>query len=178
MPGQTPLSTERKDEIAAAIRRDPVPTQRALANEFGVSVSTIYRVAADYDLADAWEHRRHRTEAATASRAVDVAAKRQRLEELALDTAAEFLHNRANRVQQAIKGMEGVDVVETEPSHHEWKALGQAVQSLSAAAVGFARLETELAGAGTASGILDDIEAGLREARQRREAASRTGEDV
>ncbi|WP_372659900.1 helix-turn-helix domain-containing protein [Amycolatopsis kentuckyensis] len=61
MPGP-PLAPEVRDAIADAIRRTPTPTQRAIAREFGVSVSTVYRVAADYDLADAWEDRREQTE--------------------------------------------------------------------------------------------------------------------
>ncbi|MGW5748128.1 helix-turn-helix domain-containing protein [Amycolatopsis sp. NPDC003861] len=57
MPGP-PLLPEVGDAIADAIRRTPTPTQRAIAREFDVSVSTVYRVAADYDLADATGHDR------------------------------------------------------------------------------------------------------------------------
>lgn len=174
MPGP-PLSREQRDAIAAAIQRDPVPSQRDLAAEFGVAKSTIYRVALEYDLADAWEARRERTEAATATRAADLAAKRQALEELALDAATEWLHKRNEPHEVTEKTATGVEVLTLQPGPHEARAIGQAVQSLANSAIGFARLASELSGAGQASGMLEQFEASLRQARHDREHQSRGG---
>jgi hypothetical protein len=57
--------------------------------EFGASVSSVYRVAADYDLADVWEDRRD-APAATADRAADLAKRRTELQSGLLDDIAEL----------------------------------------------------------------------------------------
>lgn len=177
MNRREPLPQETRDAIAAAIQRDPTPPVRELCDEFDVAKATIYRIAREYGLSNAWEDRRARTEAATATKAADLAAKRQRLEELALDAATEYLHKRHDPHHVVEKGIDGVQVLEVPPGPHEAKAIGQAVQSLSNSAIGFARLASELSSAGQASGLLEQFEASLRQARHDRERASREGTD-
>lgn len=168
MPGK-PLTQEQRDAVAHAIQRDPVPTHRAIAREFGIGVSTVYDIAVAYDLSDAWEHRREESEKATATRAALVAEKRQRLEDEALDAAREFLARKFAPKQVAIKGMEGAEVVYLDASSEDYRNIGQAVSNLSNSAVQLAKLESELSGAGQASGLLEQFEQSLREARQERD---------
>lgn len=163
------LDQETQERIAAAIQREPVPTHRALCAEFDVGMGTIYRVAERYGLADAWEHRRAQTEHATATRAALVAEKRQQLEEAALDAARDVLTRRFDGRQVAVKGMEGADVVHVEANSEDYRNVGQAVSNLSNSAVQLAKLESELSGAGQASGLLEQFEQSLRDARERRE---------
>lgn len=163
------LTQQQRDAIAEAIQRDPVPTHRAIAAEFAVGLGTVYDVAVAYGVADAWEHRREESEKATATRAALVAEKRQRLEDEALDAAREFLARKFNPKQVAIKGMEGAEVVYLDASSEDFRNIGQAVSNLSGSAVQLAKLESELSGAGQASGLLEQFEQSLREARQERD---------
>lgn len=164
-----PLTDEQRDAIADAIRRDPVPTHRAISQEFGVGLGTVYDIASEYGLADAWEHRREQSEQATATRAALVAEKRQRLEEAAIDAALEFIDKRQQGRQVAIKGMEGADIVHVEANSEDYRNVGQAVSNLGNTATQLAKLEAELSGAGQVSGLLEQFEQSLRDARERRE---------
>ncbi|MDQ0377941.1 helix-turn-helix domain-containing protein [Amycolatopsis thermophila] len=168
---------QRAAIIEAMLADDGPPSHRALAEQFGVSKGTIYNVARDAGLSHLWEDRTARTEAANASNAARVAEHRQALELESLEAAREILARRFDSHSVVVKTMIGAEVEEVDNGPEDWRNIGQAVSNLTTSATQLARLESDLAGAGQASGILDDIEAGLREARLRREAASRAGEE-
>jgi hypothetical protein len=165
VPGP-PLSPQARDAIADAIRRTPTPTQRAIAREFGVSVSTVYRVAADYDLADAWEDRRDRTEAATAARAADLAKRRTELQVGLLDDIAELrdrLFGDVTHLHVVKSDQFSEDVRETvlPAGPAEWRATMGAITAAAQQTANLARLDAETAGAGQASGLLEQFEQSL-----------------
>lgn len=172
-----PISDEKKQAIADAIAApDGPPSFAELCARFLCSRDTIVRVAESIGMRDAWEHRRAQTEAATAHRAAAVAAHRQELELESLTAAREILARRFDSHPVVVKTVTGSEIEDVDNGPEDWRNIGQAVNGLTNSAIQLARLETDLAGAGQASGILDDIEIGLREARLRREAESRVGE--
>jgi hypothetical protein len=182
VPGHPPLPRERRDQIAAAIQRDPVPSHRALAAEFDVSISTIYRVADEYGLADSWEHRRERTEAATASRAADLARRRTELQAGLLDDVQQLRNKLFGdvvhlNVVKVDMGTEEVQHTVLPAGPTDWRATMGAITGAVAQTIGLARLEAEMSGTGQASSLLEDFEASLRQARHDREAASRADSD-
>ncbi|AUI56798.1 hypothetical protein [Amycolatopsis sp. BJA-103] len=178
MPGHPPLPQETRDRIADAIRRDPTPTQRAIAAEFGVSVSTVYRVAADYDLADSWEDRREQTEAATAARAADLAKRRTELQSGLLDDIAilrkklfgDVVHLHVVKVDPTAEEVRET-VLPAGPA--DWRATMGAITGAVRETTNLARLEADTSGAGAASNMLEQFEASLRIARHDRERLSR-----
>ncbi|WP_410652104.1 helix-turn-helix domain-containing protein [Amycolatopsis sp. cmx-4-54] len=182
MSGHPSLPQETRERIADAIRRDPTPTQRAIAREFGVSVSTVYRVAADADLADAWEDRRERTEAATAARAADLAKRRTELQSGLLDDIAELrdrlfgdvVHLHVIKVDPTAEEVRET-VLPAGPS--DWRATMGAITAAAQQTANLARLDAETAGAGQASGMLEQFEESLRAARLARDAAAATEQD-
>jgi uncharacterized protein with GYD domain len=176
VPGP-PLSPQVREAIAEAIRRTPTPTQRAIAREFGVSVSTVYRVAADYDLADAWEDRRDQTEAATAARAADLSKRRTELQAGLLDDIAELrdrLFGDVTHLHVIKVDMGSEDVRETvlPAGPAEWRATMGAITAAAQQTANLARLDAETAGAGQASGLLEQFEQSLAAARRDRDAAA------
>ncbi|PXY20331.1 hypothetical protein [Prauserella endophytica] len=176
MPGP-PLPQETRDAIADAIRRVPTPSHRAIASEFGVSISTVYRVAVEYDLADAWEDRRERTEAATAANAAELARRRTELQAGLLDDIAELRERLFGdvvhlNVVKVDMGREEVEQTVLPAGPAEWRATMGAITGAAAQAIGLARLEAENSGAGQASNMLEQFENSLRQARHEREAAT------
>lgn len=175
MPGHPPLPQETRDRIADAIRRDPTPTQRAIAAEFDVSVSTVYRVAAEYELADSWEDRREQTEAATAARAADLARRRTELQSGLLDDIGklreklfgEVVHLHVVKVDPTAEEVRET-VLPAGPS--DWRATMGAITAAAQQTANLSRLDAETAGAGQASGMLEQFEESLRAARIERDA--------
>lgn len=168
-----PLPQDVRDAVADAIRREPTPSVRTIAAEFNVSKASVYRIAVDYDLADAWEDRRERTEAANATNAAAVAERRTRLQAALLDDVEHLRENfRAATVPVWAGSKEGIDTRDVEPGPREHSETARAIASLIGQSVALARLESDTAGAGAASGMLDQFEQSLREAREKRDTAA------
>lgn len=176
------IPQETRDAVAKAIARTPVPTQRQLAREFGISVSSVYRIAGENNLADAWEDRREQTEKATAAKAADLSARRLALQADLLDDVQELrtrLFGEVIHLHVVKCGENNEEVEQTtlDAGPSDWRATMGAITSAVRETVGLARLEAETTGTGAASNLLDDFEASLRLARHTREAASRAGDD-
>lgn len=182
MSGHPSLPQETRERIADAIRRDPTPTQRTIAREFGVSVSTVYRIAAEYDLAEAWEDRREQTEAATAARAADLARRRTELQSGLLDDIAELrrrlfgevVHLHVVKVDPTLEEVRET-VLDAGPA--DWRATMGAITAAAQQTANLARLDAETAGAGQASGLLEQFEQSLAAARRARESTEATPPD-
>ncbi|OZM73995.1 hypothetical protein CFN78_06820 [Amycolatopsis antarctica] len=174
MPWQ-PTDPDVEAAIIAAIDAGP-PSYRQLHADFGVSLDTIHRIAERNGRADAWEHKRAQTEAATATRAAQLAEHRQALELEALEAAREILSKRFDSHQVVVKTMTGAEIEDVHNGPEDWRNIGQAINGLGNTATALARLQSDLSGAGEARGFLDKLESGLRDARQDREHLSRLGE--
>ncbi|MET9002757.1 hypothetical protein [Amycolatopsis sp. NPDC004169] len=145
-------------------------------------VSTVYRVATDYDLADAWEDRREQTEAATAAWAADLAKRRIELQSGLIDDIAELrrrlfgevVHLHVVKVDMVAEEVKQT-VLDAGPS--DWRATMGAIDTAAQQAVNLARLDAETAGAGQASGLLEQFEQSLAAARRDHQAAAGTEPD-
>lgn len=179
MTWREPLSRETRDAIAAAIRdREPTPSVRDLCAEFDVAKATIYRISEEYGLRDAWEDRTHRTEAATAANAAELSRRRTELQAGLLDDIQQLRDRLFGdvthlHVVKVDMGAEEVQRTVLPSGPHEWRATMSAITGATQQTIGLARLEAETSGAGQASGLLEQFEASLRDARHQREAASR-----
>jgi hypothetical protein len=145
----------RFPRVRDAIRRNPT-RHNAPSREFGVSVSAGYRVAADYDLADAWEDRHDQTEAATAARAADLAKRRTELQAGLLDDIAELrdrLFGDVIHLHVVKSDQFSETVLPAGPA--EWHATMGAINAAARQTANLARLDAETAGAGQASGLLE-----------------------
>lgn len=172
------------DELRAAVARDisetagtPDGSYRKIAARNGCSVATVQKVAAEAGLADAWQAGRAQTAAATEVAKTTAAAKRAQLELDLLDDAqrlrgklfGDVAHLHVVKVD---KDLEEVRKTVLPAGPRDWDSTMRAIGVATSKAVELARVAAEQAGTGTASGLLEQLEKSLREARHRREQAA------
>ncbi|ALG07651.1 hypothetical protein [Kibdelosporangium phytohabitans] len=175
------LPDEKRAEIAEDIRRTagtPDGSYRKIAARHSVGVATVQTVAKENGLADAWKDGHEQTRAATEVKTANAAARRAQLQVDLLGDAQELRermfgnvrHLHVVKVAGEFAG-ESVEhtVVPTGP--REWRDIMSAIGVASSKSVELARLEAEQAGAGQASGLLEQFERSLRSARVAREQA-------
>ncbi|MFJ8815442.1 hypothetical protein [Amycolatopsis thermoflava] len=168
--------------IEAMLADDGPPSHRALAERFGVSKGTIYNIARDADLSHLWEERTARTEAATAANAAELARRRTELQAGLLDDIATLREKLFGdvihlNVVKCGEGFEQVEQTVLPAGPSDWRNTMGAITGATAQTIGLARLDAENTGAGQASGLLEQFEASLRDARHERERQSREDGD-
>lgn len=178
-----PLTPEREAGLVDAIRQragTPDGSYRALAAEFDVSKRVVELTAKRHGLGDAWAAGRPQTENATAQRRANLAAKRAEIEDGLLDDIVEL---RAKLWDDVTVHGVGTDrdpdggqqarmiTKELPAGPSAWRETMSAIGTASKASTDLARLAAEQAGSGQASGLLDQFERSLADARRARDAA-------
>lgn len=171
----------------------PDGSYRKIAARHGCGVATVQKIAAENNLADAWQDGQAQTAAATSVKVSNAAERRAMLQLDLLDDAQALRAKLFGNVVHlnVVKGYppgtgdddadrgggfgslpEYVEHTVLPAGPREWRDTMSAIGIASSKSVELARLEAEQAGEGAASGLLEQFEKSLREARQRREQAA------
>ena len=180
------FTDEQRRAIADDIRQTagtPDGSYRKIAARHNVkSLSTIQAIAKEFDLADRWQEGQANTAAATSVKQTNAAALRA-------DLQVDLLHD-AQEIRRRLWSPDGVPVwapgqnkdgfdatavivtKNVEAGPREIREAMAAVGIASSKSVELARLEAEQAGAGEATGLLEQFEKSLLDARHRRDQAA------
>ena len=172
----------KRAEIADDIRATagtPEGSYRKIAARHDVSNATVQKIADEHNLRDRWQAGQQQTAAATSVKQTNAAALRAALQVDLLDDAqwlrsklrGQVVHLNVVKAEGEQAG-EYVEQTVLPAGPRDWRDTMGAIGVASSKSVELSRLEAEQAGEGAASGLLEQFEKSLREARVRREQAA------